>query len=687
MIKSLNLMDLNMKGRPKLVHDQVARTVWSDCRFWMIEERVSPAATNRRDIVDRMLVVVAARARDQRSRGAQTISCDLRRISSPLCNRAASTLADSRLDRHLFTERLMEGALAQGSRLRSALEGAFDAAWLMGSDGAVCEWNRKAESTFGWSSREALGRRITDLLLTQDQRSAPDHVLRACLEAGVTSGRHLEFQGADKDGRTFPLELSITRVDDVKEALFVVYARDASARMASEAALRAERERSQSVLDNMLDAFVLVDRNLRVLQVNKAALRMEDRDAQAVLGKSHEEIWSGAHAERLREKYRASICSQTPLIFEQGWSTGAAESWLEVRTQPTPEGLAIFYRDISKRRHAEEVLRASEARLRTLANVVPAIVWVSSADGRTEFLNDRWFEYTGASAATDPAELLHPEDAPDAARLWAQALAEGEGFGSEVRIRRRDGAFRWFLARSEPVLAADGRVVAWIGASVDIDGRRKDQERLELMVNELNHRVKNNLATVQAIAAQTFRGTESLPQARDAFTDRLMALAKAHDILTRQQWEGTQLAAVAKEALGANLPRPEALLIDGPDVSLGPNAALTLSMALHELSTNALKYGALSSPTGRVTLRWSIDRGEMLHLAWTETGGPVVTPPRRTGFGTRLLTRSLAAELHGVVTIEFPPTGVVCTINAQLDQAGGVGSAATNPGWAASSAT
>lgn len=557
------------------------------------------------------------------------------------------------------------------SPLRLVLETALDATVVMGADGRVRDWNRLAEATFGWSRLEAVGQLMSDLIIPQPHRSAHEAGLRRYLEEGTSTllGRRIEITALHREGRLFPVELAISPIEEHGQLAFIGFVRDISDRLTTQQALETERSRSQNVLDNMLDAFVLLDRDLAVIQVNKAALRMEDLSVEGVVGRPHEEVWPGAIAHILRQRYREVLETQIAVTFEQRWGSEQSEVWLEVRVQPTPEGLAIFYRDVSKRRAAEEVLRASQSRLQTLADVVPAMVWMASEQGQVEFLNERWFAFTGAPT-NDPLlnteVFIHPDDKDRVTTGWVQAMEAGARYENEMRLRRADGQYFWFLTRAEPLHALDGHVSGWIGASINIDERRRDQERLQLMVNELNHRVKNNLAAVQALAAQTFRGTESLPKAREAFTSRLMALAKAHDILTRQQWEGTQLAEVAQETLAPNIPRPEALSINGPAVTLGPNAALTLSMALHELCTNALKYGALSSPHGLVALSWSVE-GLVLHLSWTERGGPPVTPPSSSGFGTRLLTRSLAAELRGQVSIAYHQDGVVCTIDAPLD--------------------
>jgi PAS domain S-box-containing protein len=197
---------------------------------------------------------------------------------------------------------------------------------------------------------------------------------------------------------------------------------------------------------------------------------------------------------------------------------------------------------------------------------------------------------------------------------------------------------------------------------------REAEEHLRLMVLELNHRVKNNLATVQAIAIQTLRGTETPEAAREAFLQRITALATAHDILTRGQGEGADLAEIAAGVLGALAGPAERVKMDGPPLKLAAPAALSLSMAFHELGTNALKYGALSAPGGEVGLSWRCvgDPGQ-LDIAWVERGGPPVAAPVSRGFGSRLLQQGLAAQLSGEVRMVFEREGLRCTIRAALE--------------------
>ena len=208
-------------------------------------------------------------------------------------------------------------------------------------------------------------------------------------------------------------------------------------------------------------------------------------------------------------------------------------------------------------------------------------------------------------------------------------------------------------------------------AQREIAERRAAESHRELLINELNHRVKNTLATVQSVAAQTLRTGQIESDVRERLDARLMALSDAHNLLTEHNWQGASLDEVVEMAL-----RPyradgdNRFAVDGPPVALSPQTALAFAMSLHELATNAAKYGALSSNEGRVELRWAIegDTGSRLRMIWSERGGPLVKPPSREGFGTRLIQRGLAAELGGSVSLDYAEAGLVCTIDAPVPQ-------------------
>jgi two-component sensor histidine kinase len=202
-------------------------------------------------------------------------------------------------------------------------------------------------------------------------------------------------------------------------------------------------------------------------------------------------------------------------------------------------------------------------------------------------------------------------------------------------------------------------------------------ERRELLLHELNHRVKNTLATVQSIAAQTARTTSSPAAFREAFLARIVALAKSHDLLTRSQWDGADLRELLAQQLAPyrqapGEPATDRVALRGPGVWLPPRSALALGLVIHELATNAARHGSLAASTGRVAVDWTCEAGSpgpMLRMEWRETGGPPVAAPTRRGFGSRLIEMSVAVELCGEARLDFAPRGLRCTIAFPLASA------------------
>lgn len=248
-----------------------------------------------------------------------------------------------------------------------------------------------------------------------------------------------------------------------------------------------------------------------------------------------------------------------------------------------------------------------------------------------------------------------------------QVIATKQPIRGEVGFPHATLGWRIYDYIFTPVLDSAGEVDWIAGTTRDITDRKRTEEHLQLLIHELNHRVKNTLATIQSIAAQTFRG-ESDQAARAAFDSRLIALSEAHTILTRTNWEGAELKDIAERALAAFQSEghyPERVRIDGCEVQLRPQVALALAMAFHELASNAAKYGALSTVSGSIRLHWERE-DDRLRITWKEAGGPPVATPSHRGFGTRLIEQGLARELKGEVRLDYQPDGVVCTIDIPL---------------------
>jgi len=213
-----------------------------------------------------------------------------------------------------------------------------------------------------------------------------------------------------------------------------------------------------------------------------------------------------------------------------------------------------------------------------------------------------------------------------------------------------------------------------LGAAIErlriVDELREAVRDRDLLISELNHRVKNTLATVQSITFQTLRNASTIDHASSAIESRLIALSKVHDVLTDRSWAAVDVHEVVRQAVEPHRSRGENRIdVEGPRVRISPRMALAIAMALQELVTNAVKYGALSNESGEIRVRWHLDglsSPPRLELIWEESGGPHVEPPTRRGFGTRLIERSLAEDLGGNVRIEFASTGVICSVDAPL---------------------
>ena len=355
---------------------------------------------------------------------------------------------------------------------------------------------------------------------------------------------------------------------------------------------------------------------------------------------------------------------------------------VSVRCSPVldPEGAVIggstIVRDITERRRAERRLDESEKRLAAIVEQATVGVAQSDLEGRIELANPRFCEITGSSASDlvgrRMLDLTHPDDATENARLFNALVADGTPFQIEKRYLRPDGSAVWVSNQVSLIHDDDGRPRGAVAVALDISQRRAAAEQRELLLSELNHRVKNTLATVQAIALQTLGSAQDLAAFRGAFLSRLMALAKTHNLLAREGWRGIGLRELLANELApyATDPRRRAAL-EGDDIVLEPKAALAISLALHELATNAGKYGALSVADGGVDARWSVsprkdDERPWLRLEWREHGGPPVAEPTRRGFGSRLITEGVSHELGGDAQLDFASTGVRCTIEFPL---------------------
>ncbi|MBC6981640.1 sensor histidine kinase [Caulobacter sp. 17J80-11] len=322
----------------------------------------------------------------------------------------------------------------------------------------------------------------------------------------------------------------------------------------------------------------------------------------------------------------------------------------------------------------ERELSRAQARQKLLIEAVSAIMFRASADGEPQEPERGWTEFTGRPwvNAGEMAwnRAIHPEDWKPSRQEWERCRELGLPLRTELRLwngARSD--WSWVNVTLVPIREGE-QVVEWLGVVRDVHVRREAQRVQELLLGELDHRVKNLILVIQAIARQTVRGARDLPGFEEVFNHRLDALAAAHGLLTRERWNGARLGDLVKRVLMSfDLDEGGAVRTDGPDVFLQPSTTVALSLALHELATNASKYGALSAGGGTVELTWRIDPVGRFRLTWIESGGPRVKPPTRKGFGTFLIEEALATETGRRVQLDYPPEGLRCEMSFDLGHA------------------
>jgi PAS domain S-box-containing protein len=357
---------------------------------------------------------------------------------------------------------------------------------------------------------------------------------------------------------------------------------------------------------------------------------------------------------------------------------GPEPVWMNLDYSPvldesgTPAGVMAIVTETTERVQAERRVRESEIRFRALVSATSDVIYRMSPDWREmRQLDGRSFLDDSEQPKIEWMEVyLLPEDRQEVRTAIDRAIAHKEPFQLEHRVKQADGTIGWTFSRGVPILGADGEITEWFGCASDVTERHRANEHLRLVVHELNHRVKNTLAMVQAIAMRTFRDVSDMKAAQESFSARLVALAQANDLLTGERWAGASIRGAVGQAVKPHQHDAARCRIDGPDFRISPKTALALALAMHELSTNAVKYGAWSNERGTVEIAWTVESegaaGRRFRIVWREQGGPPVAPPPAEGFGSRLIQRGLAGEMNAKVEMRFEPEGVRCVIDAPL---------------------
>jgi len=556
-------------------------------------------------------------------------------------------------------------------RFRAIVDQATAGISIVDLDGRFRFANRRHCEITGYSSEEIREHTLIDIT-HPDDRPRNLELLAAMMTSGTAYTIDKRF--LRKDGRSIWVQVSSVAVRDAggvpQYAIGLVL--DIDQRKQAEIA----NAHLAAVVASSADAIESLALDGTILTWNHAAERLYGYAAAEVIGRALDVIVPEEQSDEIARTIAAvhngeNMPIETRRRRKDGTLIDVAIDAAPIRTADgTIVGISKITRDISERRRAEATLQEREEQFRTLANSVPQLVWMAEPGGKIDWYNERWFEYTGTTYEQlegDGWKRLHdPAVLPEVLARWEESVRTAEPFEMTFPLRGADGTFRPFLTRVVPLRDSDGRVSHWVGTNTDIKAQVEHEKHLNFVMRELSHRSKNLLAVVQAMARQTMQHSLGFDDFEGRFMGRLHGLARSHDVLVRQDWTGATIRDLVTAQL-APFVREDGASIDmsGENLILKPDAVQNLGFALFELGTNAVKYGALAAPAGKVAVHWELvesDGRRYVRFVWQEHGGPPVAQPVRKGFGAMVIERFIAVTFGGRVESLFLPEGFSWTL-------------------------
>lgn len=343
------------------------------------------------------------------------------------------------------------------------------------------------------------------------------------------------------------------------------------------------------------------------------------------------------------------------------------------------QGIFVQATDVTETMRALTAARDSEEKYHAIVNSIDQMIWSTRSDGYHDYFNDRWYDFTGVPpGSTDGQEwvgMFHPEDQDRTMAVWSDSLATGKPYHIEYRLRHRSGEYRWVIGRAQCVRDESGQIVRWYGTCTDIHALKMAEESRQLLLDELNHRVKNLFTLVGGIVSMAARTSETPAKMAEAVKGRVQALARAHDLIRFSSHGSITEGRVSLGDLVGQILAPhlgedfgDAVLSEGPQIQLGERASTGMALILHELATNAAKYGALSQTGGRLSIRWAVS-GSNLAMTWTEESPtPNAGVVSGQGFGSRLIRATVEGQFMGQVNFEPTEFGIAIRMELELEQ-------------------
>ena len=416
--------------------------------------------------------------------------------------------------------------------------------------------------------------------------------------------------------------------------------------------------------------------DLRWLYANPAMAKLLQRSQDELIGGRLLEQLPGQRSNpALFPSYVDVILTGQPRETEVRYDADGLRGWFRISIVKLDDGVAISLRDVTSRKARATALQESEERFRLLADAVDDVFWIIDVgQQKVVYVSPAYERVWGCSREElyrDPKAWrahLDPQDRALAGQVFDEMLAgRRDSLELVYRVQGRHGAVHW--VRDKAWLVRSGETVRIAGIMTDVSAEKGAEEKQRLLTQELDHRLKNSFALVQSILRLSARSARNLEEFVDGLEARIQALARGQDVLVTDPWRVADLEAIVREVLVPYAAQEHRSQIEGPPVQVAASAVPLFHMAFHELATNAAKYGALTAPGGQVSVRWQIqsdERGQALRLTWQESGGPVVQPPTRRGFGSMMIEQALAAEFGGEIALAFPPGGVACSMRLPL---------------------
>ena len=435
-----------------------------------------------------------------------------------------------------------------------------------------------------------------------------------------------------------------------------------------------EQTRSQDKRDSeaLLAAVIAFSRDAIISASPAGVIQTWNDGAQRLLGWSAQEavgrpmlalISDAAHDDARELLQRAMNGEQFQMDLEALDHQGACVA-ISVGAAPVHDrqgaviALSFIIRDLRRRRRSQ----ANDALLASLVRQSRDSIFSVTREGLISTWNpasEKLYGYSSEEAINQPLCMIMPHSKREESRAMFAAVLRGEMVFLETQRQRKDGGLVDVAISGAPLRDSNGAIIGISAIHRDITPQRQHEQQMRLVMRELAHRSKNLLAIILSMAAQTARNSPALPEFNARFTQRLQGLAHSHDLLVQQNWLGAPIRELIRSHLEPFMEDDKTrVILSGPDVIVDPKAAQNIGLALHELATNASKYGALSGPTGRVDITWGKTADAQFALEWKECGGPRVQPPKRRGFGQTVLERLASQALEGTASLSFNKEGV-----------------------------